>query len=457
MTDTAPLTTSTLKFDTLVKQITDLAKTKKITLEDVQQAYHAVVDEKEAPAPDIAALLEELMKSGVEVDDGIDETQLAETAEQVIQDDVQDGDLDALSQWRRDALHHRILSRAEETELAHRILFYARTAESLERARGRLEAKIAEARANLARQKEILDLVNDDPESDADLGNSIRPQIESLSKEIAALETEIDRLNAECEAAKKSWREAKEVFLSFNHRLVLALAKNKWEQTGKKADLMDLIQQGELGMLEAIDKFDPTRGFKFSTFATWYINQKLSEWTHERVGTIRVPTHRWRDSRRITQIRYNHFEKHGENPSIEDIAEKLGKTPKKIQEILTAVQIVASTASLDKAISDDDDATTIGDLVADQIELSPEQIVLRKVLRSVFSDAFERVLNARERRVLQLRFGLYDDVPHTLEWIGTRMKITRERVRQIEAKALAKLRNDAIIRQTLGLESGEGQ
>lgn len=445
------------EFTQLIEMISASAQTEKITLDDVQRAFDAVSGEEGANPPDIATFLEELVKAGVEVDEGIDEATLVATPEKVGKElaaAYEPSDLDAFSLFRAQALNHRILSRAEETELTHRYVLYARTARSLTGARSRLETKLADLRVKAARQGEILALLEEDSESEASLSAAPRALLDKLAASLTKLEAEAIRQDHEIGEAENAARHAETTFLSFNHRLVLALARSKWEQSGKKADLMDLVQQGELGMIDAFRKFDPTRGFKFSTFATWHINQKISEWTYEQVGSIRVPTHRWRDARKISQLRYRHFEAHGENPSIDEIADQMGKTSKKIVEILAA-EDMGRTASLDKPISDEDGSATMGDLIADRSVLSPEQIAIREALRTIFREAFERILNARERRVLQLRFGIEDDVPHTLEWIGQRMKITRERVRQIEGKALQKLKADEVMRQMVGLDPVE--
>jgi len=215
---------------------------------------------------------------------------------------------------------------------------------------------------------------------------------------------------------------------------------------------MDLIQQGELGMLEAFDRFDPTRGYKFSTFASWYINQYISAWTFEQVSTIRVPTHRWRDARMIAHARTRLVSETGEDPTLEALAADVGKSPKKLVEILAAEEMARPT-SLHQPIGDDEDDAVVGDMIADKAALNPEEVAVRNALQTILADAFERALTARERRVLQLRFGLYDGEPRTLEWIGRRMGISRERVRQIEERAFARLRSDPAIRQLLDGES----
>lgn len=227
----------------------------------------------------------------------------------------------------------------------------------------------------------------------------------------------------------------------------------KFRRSGHKGELMDLVQQGNIGMIDAFRKFDPALGYKFSTFATWHINQAISLWLYEQVGTVRVPTHRWRDAKKIAAFRNTFYTTEGRMPTNEEIGLALNKTTKKVAEI-NAAEDLTRVGSLDRPISEEDGATTVGEMYQDHEALTPEQLAVREALRGIFSTAFERVLDGRERRVLQLRFGIYDNIPRTLDWIGRRMNITRERVRQIEVRALNKLRKDDEIKQMVHLDGG---
>jgi RNA polymerase sigma factor (sigma-70 family) len=387
----------------------------KLTLADVQ----AMAAEEGVEVPE---LLDSLAARGYEINDDFDSRMIDESVERAMQQIRETEDLSAFTLFRRQAANHRILSREEEAQYTHRYLFLKETVAALEEQRQRL----------VDRRTEAVD--------HGDTGT------------VADLDAAIAQLDTEIAEAKRLAQETKEEFLAYNHRLAIHLAMRQHEKTGRKADLMDLIQQGELGMLEAFDRFDPTRGYKFSTFASWYINQYISAWTFEQVSTIRVPTHRWRDARMIANARTRIVSETGEDPTLEVLAADVGKSPKKVVEILAAEEMARPT-SLHQPIGDDEDDAVVGDMIADKAALNPEEVAVRNALQTIFADAFERVLTARERRVLQLRFGLYDGEPRTLEWIGRRMGISRERVRQIEERAFARLRSDPAIRQLIDGEA----
>ena len=458
----------------LVDRIAASAKGKRVSMEEVQQDFDLLVSaraaEHENPdeteeseesepsetetwveAPDVAVFLEELARRGIDLEDEDDVTPIAIAPERPAgRRAAEPEDLSAYAQHLREAAKHPILTREKETEITHRIMLLRRTEVSLRRAEKRLGDRIAEARATLAGQEEILSLVDADDEATSELAASTRTTVLEVRAQLETLDKEHAHLTSEIDSAKAALKETIDIFLGFNYRMVIKCAIRKHQQSGRKADIMDLISQGYLGMIDAVEKFDPTRGFKFSTFATWHINQKISEWTYEQVGAIKVPTHRWRDARRISQARFRHFEETGESATLEDLGIALDKTPKKIIEILQA-EAIASQASLDAPAGHEENAATLGEFIEDKAALNPEQVAIQEALRSIFAEAFERVLAPRERRVLQSRYGIYDGQPHTLEWIGRRMGITRERVRQIEARALSRLKADVVMRQTVGL------
>jgi RNA polymerase primary sigma factor len=426
-----------------------------VPLADVQATVEALETDEPGEEPDIGAVLAALAAQGIEVDEEISETELHEAtarAAKLLLAAGAEGELDALAQWQRDALRHPVLTRPEETELTTRYALYAHTAAILGEARTRLEIAITRVMEQVANARELVALM-DDPELAGRGRAEATKALTEWQAEQAELEGEAVLMEEEIARARRAAKEAEEVFLAYNFRLVFALAMRKFRQAGRKGDLMDLVQQGNIGMIDAFRKFDPSLGYKFSTFATWHINQALSLWLYERVGTVRVPTHRWRDAKRIEVFVTSFIAEHGRAPQTEEIAEAMGKTVKKIGEI-QAAHTLTQVGSLDRPVTDEDGSATVGELASDPAALTPEQLAVRDALRGLFSSAFERILDGRERRVLQLRFGMEDDVPRTLDWIGRRMNITRERVRQIEARALNKLRRDEEIKQMIHLEGG---
>ena len=425
-----------------------------------------VAAEARTAIPDAATFLEALALAGIDVDAGVD-AEIEATAAKLLGNvpDVDkaandaevaayygsDASLTTEALWKRDALRHRVLNRAEEAELTHRYALFARTAKTLRISRDRAQLRLATLSNEVNKRIGELDELET---AKRPAQRKIAAGIKALSdarQKLMALATEIERMNLEIEDADDAAKRAESAFLAHNFKLVASMTYKKFNQIKRRGDVMDLIQQGNLGMLDAFRKFDPTRGFKFSTFATWYINQKLSEWGYEQIGAIRVPTHRWRDARKIETFRRDYYKAYGAEPTAEEIAEGLAKSVKSINEVLRAQELMR-TGSLDKPLGDDADSATLGDVVEDKRSVSPEREAVASSLGPIFEEAFARRLDARERRVLQMRFGMYDGEAKTLEWIGDRMKITRERVRQIEAKAFEKLREDPEIRQMLGEE-----
>lgn len=473
---------SVLDQDSLVEELAASAVDRRLTLEEVQEKFQdrietalaarpraesANADEEQAQIAaevaleskvaqliadmDIAPILEKLMARGIDVVD--ESVEVATVEEDLSYLENQAGqDLDVLSLYRRDVVHHRVLSREEETEKTTRYAFLAKTVKALSTSETRLTNKIAELDLRAAPLRELIELITSEPEYDK---SSIAGQLAEMAEiedARAKLVADRERVIAERQSADVQAHLVEEDFLKYNYRLVMSCARRNHQQSGRRVDPNDLIQQGNMGMVEAFRKFDPTRGYKFSTFATWHIRQKISEFSHEQKSAIRVPTHRHRDIRKINAYRREFFEEHGENPSTDEIAVHLGRTAKKIIEILAA-ETIASPFSLDRPLGPDDESATMNDFIPDTITLTPEQSAIRAAIASTLGRAFLRDLSPRERRVLQLRFSLYDEGKGwTLEEVGKRLGVTRERVRQIEAKALQKLSVDPEIRELDGRE-----
>ena len=275
-----------------------------------------------------------------------------------------------------------------------------------------------------------------------DLLKKVQQDVQISQKEILAIEEkvgltskEIKEINRAMSMGETKMRRAKKDMVEANLRLVISIAK---KYTNRGLQFLDLIQEGNIGLMKAVDKFEYRRGYKFSTYATWWIRQAITRSIADQARTIRIPVHMIETINKLNRVSRQMMQDMGREPTPEELSKELDMAEDKVRKVL---KIAKEPISMETPIGDDEDSN-LGDFIEDTVIHSPMDNATDESLHFATDDVLSS-LTAREAKVLRMRFGIGMNTDHTLEEVGKQFDVTRERIRQIEAKALRKLRHPA--------------
>jgi RNA polymerase primary sigma factor len=260
-------------------------------------------------------------------------------------------------------------------------------------------------------------------------------EIKALEEKVGLTSKEVKEINRSMSMGETKMRRAKKDMVEANLRLVISIAK---KYTNRGLQFLDLIQEGNIGLMKAVDKFEYRRGYKFSTYATWWIRQAITRSIADQARTIRIPVHMIETINKLNRVSRQMMQDMGREPTPEELSKELDMPEDKVRKVL---KIAKEPISMETPIGDDEDSN-LGDFIEDTVIESPLENATDESLHFATDDVLSS-LTAREAKVLRMRFGIGMNTDHTLEEVGKQFDVTRERIRQIEAKALRKLRHPA--------------
>ena len=324
-----------------------------------------------------------------------------------------------------------------ESEIMHAFPFIEKDIEGLERLYERLEASnINIIETGKVFEQERAKEHEEKKKLETELGDISSDSVQMYLREIG--QYALLRAEEEVDLAKKILEgdeAARQRLILSNLRLVVSIAK-KYIGRSANLTLLDLIQEGNIGLSKAVEKFDYKRGYKFSTYATWWIRQAITRALADQARTIRIPVHMVETINKYQQVVRRLVQDLGREPLPEEIAIEMGMDVEKVRHI---IKISQDTIPLETPVGDDDEDSMLADFIPDEDSISPPVSAARRILKNPLLEIFTQ-LTPREQKILEMRFGLNDGVMHTLEEVGKVFAVTRERIRQIEAKALEKIR-----------------